>query len=83
MSRQPSVIKSDRVRMSGRRAVGEAPSSPPAGAANPRTEAQSPTARIVEQGPAAVVIALTCPCGRTTYLECAYEGASAPSDAGE
>ena len=82
MRKQPSVIKSDRVRMSGRRAIAPGASSP-AAPGRPGREAGQATARIVEQGPSTVVIEVTCPCGRTTLLACAYDAASSGGESTE
>ncbi|MFW6132403.1 MAG: hypothetical protein ACOC8F_00795 [Planctomycetota bacterium] len=76
METSRTVIKRDRVRLSGRRAIG--PAGARASAGEGGSPAGEPKARIVEQDQDAALIEVTCPCGRKTYLRCTYP---APAEA--
>lgn len=61
------ILKSPDVRMAGPRKIGPRPGR----AAGPGE--RPATARIVEQAAGRAVIEITCPCGRTTLLQCRYD----------
>ena len=64
------VIRSDEVKIAGRRQIGCA------SAAKAETQSE-PAARIVSEDAAGATIEVVCECGRRTFVRCAYRGAEA------
>jgi len=67
------VIRSDEVKIAGRRQIGCATAGVSPDSAGPT----GPTARLVAEDDAGATIEVVCECGKRVYLRCAYHGAGA------